>query len=436
MCFFEHHLMKNKKIPLLLIAVLSTLYSFAQRPVAQFSYSGRCQGQVFSFNNQANTSVGTIIRSKWIFDQNNPGDTSSQTNPDHVFLTDGIFPVTLIVFNSLGLSDTTTRIVTVYATPEAIIESNVPCFPRAIQFSDASTLSSGFINGIRWEFDNSTALFSPFLYSPDTTGTYSVTLIVTSDNFCRDTVTETIQYTDTPNISFTPPSPIQICEGDTAFILVTGANSYVWNTGDTTANIEATTEGWYKVIASSGNACFAEDSTFVDVVAPPIADAGEDVLIKRGESTVLRASGGSAYEWSPPTNLSDTFSATTTASPIVTTNYVVRVINSNGCSSTDTVTVTVDQDLSIEVPNLITPNNDGFNDVWNLQSISGIENASISIFNRWGWEVYKSSDYQHNWDGTMNGEPLTDGTYVYVIDFNDGRDPLRGTLEIFRNTQR
>jgi len=67
---------------------------------------------------------------------------------------------------------------------------------------------------------------------------------------------------------------------------------------------------------------------------------------------------------------------------------------------------------NISVPNVITPNGDGKNDVLKIEGIELYKENSLSIFNRWGNEVYRSpGGYQHNWDG----RGLNEGTYYYVL---------------------
>lgn len=430
--------MKNTILKLLTpLLLLASLQVYAQKPDARFRFTGQCQLGVTSFQDLSSTPIGTLDRYKWQFDPLDVADTSNLAEPDHIFINTGNVIVTLIVFNSVGESDTSSQIIEINPKPNASIDADIPCSPGVVTLNETSTVSVGFINSIGWLVNGLTLNSSPFLFSPPATGTYNAKLTVSTDKGCRDTATIEINYADAPTLTFGPPSPIEICKGDTAFVLVTGANNYMWDDDLTASLKEFTAEGWYYVEGINSSECKVLDSIYVREIDLPIANAGDDITIKRGEFAELLASGGSAYLWSPTSGLEDSSSAYTKASPKETTTYLVRVTNSNGCSSYDTVVVNVDQDISIDVPNFITPNNDGFNDVWNLSSIVDIETANISIFNRWGWEVFKTDNYDNNWDGTIDGSPLADGTYVYVIDFGDeDREPLRGTIEILRNVQR
>ncbi|MFT5723792.1 MAG: gliding motility-associated-like protein, partial [Bacteroidia bacterium] len=86
----------------------------------------------------------------------------------------------------------------------------------------------------------------------------------------------------------------------------------------------------------------------------------------------------------------------------------------------------------IKVPNLVTPNGDGLNDVWDLSEIPDIGNTKVSVVNRWGKTVFSTSDYQHDWAGTYKGEPLPDGVYIYLIEGSEFYDTLKGPLQIIR----
>jgi len=65
--------------------------------------------------------------------------------------------------------------------------------------------------------------------------------------------------------------------------------------------------------------------------------------------------------------------------------------------------------------NAFTPNNDGINDYYVIPCAEG--DVSFSVWNRWGFEVYRNEQYLNNWDGTYKGGPLPDGTYYYVLKY-------------------
>lgn len=73
-----------------------------------------------------------------------------------------------------------------------------------------------------------------------------------------------------------------------------------------------------------------------------------------------------------------------------------------------------------EVPNVFTPNNDGINDLFDVQLGQRLEKcSSIKIYSRWGELIFESIDNQHVWDGrTFSGVECVQGVYFYVLDVN------------------
>lgn len=128
-----------------------------------------------------------------------------------------------------------------------------------------------------------------------------------------------------------------ICFGDSAILRASGSQSYSWSTGETTQSISVSpnTTTTYTVTGTDAEGNTTSDTVTVTVNEIPTANAGDDTEVCEGSEITLTASGGTTYLWS---NGETTQSIT--VSPTTTTNYSV-IATSNGCSSTDEVTVTV-----------------------------------------------------------------------------------------------
>lgn len=98
------------------------------------------------------------------------------------------------------------------------------------------------------------------------------------------------------------------------------------------------------------------------------------------------------------------------------------------CPRTATISVTVNSGCGINVPNVITPNNDGSNDAWVIDGLFRSKH-SVTVFNRWGQVVFESSNYTNTW--RASGVP--DGTYFYEIISDRSKEPVTGTLTILDN---
>jgi gliding motility-associated-like protein len=105
------------------------------------------------------------------------------------------------------------------------------------------------------------------------------------------------------------------------------------------------------------------------------------------------------------------------------------VINQFGCL--DTIVKTVNVVDEVIIPNVFTPNGDGFNDFFEIKNIQFFGGNQVLIMNRWGRKVFEAADYNNDnikWDG---GDAPA-GVYFYVVDVPD-RDPQKGTVTLIRN---
>ena len=111
--------------------------------------------------------------------------------------------------------------------------------------------------------------------------------------------------------------------------------------------------------------------------------------------------------------------------------YSVIVVDGSNCVSV-IADIVVDEDVScIEMPNSFTPNNDGTNDMWNLD-FSSYSNGSIQVYSKWGNLVWESAGTMLSWDGTYNGQVLPSGTYYYILDIDNGTLTQNGPVTIVK----
>jgi gliding motility-associated-like protein len=97
-------------------------------------------------------------------------------------------------------------------------------------------------------------------------------------------------------------------------------------------------------------------------------------------------------------------------------NYQLVATNSSGCSATVDISITVNPDYNLFIPNAFSPNNDGHNDTWQvLGNVEAVKYISILIFNRIGEKVYESNDVLGTWDGRYKGQLVPPGVYTYVV---------------------
>jgi len=93
----------------------------------------------------------------------------------------------------------------------------------------------------------------------------------------------------------------------------------------------------------------------------------------------------------------------------------------------------IGQEPGCDMPTIITPNNDGVNDILVVPCLvleDEYPRNRLSIFNQWGDEVYAASPYRNDWAGTYGGQILPPGTYFFVLDLQNGEVPESGFLII------
>jgi len=283
---------------------------------------------------------------------------------------------------------------------------------------------------------------SPYTYSWSNGGTssqisnltsqiYSVT--ITDANGCTKTDTITVNQNPPPVAGISGND--SLCQGESTALTASGGGTYLWNTFSSSASITVTptTSTGYSVIVTSG-ACTDTASVNVIVNPLPTANAGADVTIPYGSGTQMNGGSnnpGSSYTWFPYTGLSCTNCQNPTASPQITTTYIVIVTDANGCTDIDSVTVFVDQTCKdIYLPNAFSPNGDGEDDELRIyiNNLLCIKNFQIIIWDRWGEKVFESENQDFRWDGSYTRGLLkgAEGSAVFV--YRMKAEMISGTL--------
>jgi gliding motility-associated-like protein len=110
-------------------------------------------------------------------------------------------------------------------------------------------------------------------------------------------------------------------------------------------------------------------------------------------------------------------------------SYTLVVTDANSC----TKTLEFSLELSNVVPNVITTNGDGVNDLWKIPMLKYFSEATVRVYNMAGRQVFWSPPgYPVPWDGRENGNYLPMGTYYYLINLGPGERQITGYLTILR----
>ena len=124
-----------------------------------------------------------------------------------------------------------------------------------------------------------------------------------------------------------------------------------------------------------------------------------------------------AYAWTPTTGLNATNTASVRATPQDTTIYKV-VVSKKGCKEEKTIRINVDNvncgEPNIFVPNAFTPNNDGSNDILKVRG-RWISKLQFVVYNRWGQEMFTTTDVNNGWNGVFKGNEVAPDVYNYFL---------------------
>lgn len=246
----------------------------------------------------------------------------------------------------------------------------------------------------------------------------------------------------------------EACANETPVEFVAGGDyeNYEWHDGSTGETYTADTSGsvWVQVTDEYG--CTDVDSANLTIYELPdvnievVTQYADRVFIAEDSTAFvgaevdqisLDAGTWASYQWNTDeiTSTIDVQAADVTdaTSSENTSYYWVTVTDEHMCTNTDTMAITVVRKL--DIPNAITPNDDGDNDRWRIKGLALYPNCSVQIFDRWGDLVYQTNGYDESkyWDGRdMNGKELPMDSYYYVIKLGTGEKPIYGTVTIIR----
>ena len=270
--------------------------------------------------------------------------------------------------------------------------------------------------------------------------TQSGQYILVAENVCGN-VSDTVEVfiTPLPDSALLPPDTLNCF--DNAIFLTRPINdtvTYIWSdsSSEEIFEIDTTKTIWLAAF----NECGINIDTFTAIFNGEIkTELGEDTIICDEDSIQLFGTDSLAtYVW----NTGDTTDTIVTPEG-ESKNYIVTItlrdcqaIESREVVSNDTACP--DIDCTLRYGNVFTPNGDGWNDRFRIDSDCDIFKFSMSIFNRWGQLVHESSNVAYGWDGYINGEPAAVGTYFFTVQYKDyvvvnsDRFYTRGSFSLIR----
>lgn len=200
----------------------------------------------------------------------------------------------------------------------------------------------------------------------------------------------------------------EICMEDTTTLDAgAGFSGYLWSTGATTQTISGVGVGQYWVDLQTGDCVTRQNVTIYATQQPVISS----VDVSNTTVTVNAVGGTPAYKYSLD-NI--TWQDSNVFTDITRGDITVYLKDSYDC---------VPQQVSVTIPNIInviTPNNDGVNDVLDYSALANKQNLTFAIFDRYGVQLFEGNkDKGYKWDGTVGGKRISTGNYWYSISWNE-----------------
>jgi len=344
------------------------------------------------------------------------------------------------VWISGGCTDT--AFITVHAVPTLN--------PSAVNITCANANGIIYANGsgaspLSYQWNNGSAADSVI----STTAGVLYTVTVTDNNRCTATASDSVSNRIV-TVTLTDVQTNVSCYGyNDGQIIVSpspaGTYTYTWDHGGTGDTLSGLAPGSYSATATDANGCSSSIGP-ITITSPGVDSVSitpMDTTVFLGDtiqmgSTVMGAYAVHSYLWTPSTGIS----CDTCPNPLliptdfdtVKRQYQLTITYYNGCTAIATDSILARPNDLSAVPNAFSPNGDSKNPDFRILA-TGVGSFVMNIYNRWGQQVFTSTDINQGWDGNYKGKEQPGGVYTffYTITYHDGKVESReGTVTLFR----
>ncbi len=375
---------------------VSASYSLTINPSPTVAVSNYtiCSGQT------AVLTVSGAVTYAWMPDPTLTSTTGSVVNANPVNTT--TYGVTGT--SGWGCTATNTLTVTVNSNPSIITISYSICPGEAAVITSTPSVTGGTY---QWLPDNQTT--ASITEAPTNATNYTV---VYSVNGCTATATSSVTIKPVPNLTV---NSVSICPGQSAVLTaipsITGG-TYMWapNSQTTSFITESPSSATSYNVTYSLAGCTNTATATINFNANPVLvlTASMQTIAPLDEVSIT-AVGGDAYTWSTGAT-----GSVIKVKPSENTTYCATVTTTAGCSNEACIDIIVADESVLYIPNVFTPNGDGVNDLFYTPS-HNLTSYELRIYNRWGEQLFQTSDPLKGWDGSYGGKPVSSGVYVFIL---------------------
>jgi gliding motility-associated-like protein len=384
----------------------------APSPVGDFTYS--CSGSAISFTSTSTQCPNTFT---WNFGD---GSTATGLAASHTYAVNGNYTVSFTAGGTCYADTTVTHLIQMLSVSTGTI--NVSC--SGGNDGKAFVAATGGSNyTYSWNTQPVQNTDTAFNLSA---GNYSVT--VSAPGFCD--ATTTVSVSEPAPLSNTVAVVADTCSGGVGEITVTVSGgtspySFIWSTSGSTSNqLSNLHVGNYTATITDFNNCTlsaAADVPYTTGIAVMDSLVENVSCYGTGDGKIIVSISGGVppytYQWSNSAN-------TAAINHLATGNYLLTVTDVNNCSAGHSATIDKEYCPSyIYFPTAFSPNGDGVNDFFKPKYSIDFRQYFIRVYNRWGEEVYESSDVNEGWNGVYKGIPQPLSVFVWYADYSflDGK---------------
>jgi gliding motility-associated-like protein len=264
-----------------------------------------------------------------------------------------------------------------------------------------------------------------------------LTVVQKGSYWVKGTTAQGCSSSDTVNtVVFDNPVPELgnnpiLCEGGTRVLKPGNFKSYLWQDGSTGPSFNVTELGRYYVTVTDNNKCIGRDTIYITrFVNPPSTFLPADTSVCSYASVELRPLRPfKSYTWS---------NGSISPSIIVKQPglYWLQATDENDCAGKDSIMIALKDCLfGLYVPSAFSPNHDGKNDVFKPLLFGNIIQYRFSIYNRWGQQVFYSTDPTKGWDGSIAANEQNNNVFVWMLVYQlegENAKTAKGTVTLVR----
>jgi len=309
--------------------------------------------------------------------------------------------------------------INIVETPEAPLSNGdiLVCDDAVIPALSVQVEAGETVNWYDAEVGGNQIAAGTLTFTPVNQGSFYAEAVKAGFN-CTGSIRTSVSLTinETPQVQ---DEVLQLCENGELHLDAGVENmNYEWSTGQTSGKITISGQGNFSVIITTNSGCSVTKN--FEIHAVDIAKI--EAIISEENTVIIKPGNAGEFEYSLD---GATFQLSNTFQMVPGGVYTAFMRDLQSCN-------TVSEEFPhIVVPKFITPNNDGYNDKFELKGVEYFNSSEISIFNRYGKLMIAGKGQNFSWDGTFNGIDLPVSDYWYEINIEDYKR-IKGHFSLIR----